>query len=69
MALKIDPAILKALSLEASTTTIANHGVSGFATTLKITSTVDGKEKLFFVKTGTGRDSEIMFAGTLIPLS
>jgi len=68
MAPKIDPAILKALSLEASTTTIANHGGSGFATTLKITSTVDGKEKLFFVKTGKGRDSEIMFAGTPIPL-
>src|SRR4051794_30411052 len=44
---KIDPAILKALSLDASNTTIAKHGGSGFASTYKLTSIVDGKEKLF----------------------
>jgi len=66
---KIDSAILKALNLDAATTTIANHGGSGFATTLKITSSVDGKEKLFFVKMGKGKDSEIMFAGSFSPFS
>jgi hypothetical protein len=64
MTRKIDPAILKALSLEAASTTIASHGGSGFASTFKITSTgSDGQEKLFFVKQGEGKASEIMFAG------
>lgn len=61
----IDPAILKALSLEVSTTTISSHGGSGFASTFKIKSnTEDGEEKLYFVKMGKGRASEVMFAGT-----
>lgn len=61
---KIDPAILKALSLDAATTTIASHGGSGFASTFKITSKgSDGEEKLFFVKQGKEKESEIMFAG------
>jgi hypothetical protein len=68
MAPKLDPAILKALSLDAATTTLAAHGGSGFAFTGKVTSVVDGKEKLFFVKTGKGKDSEVMFAGTSIPV-
>jgi protein-ribulosamine 3-kinase len=64
MTRKIDPAILKALSLEAASTTIASHGGSGFASTFKITSTrSDGQVKLFFVKQGKGKGSEIMFAG------
>ena len=64
MTRKIDPAILKALSLEAASTTIASHGGSGFASTFKITSTgSDGQEKLFFIKQGKGKGSEIMFAG------
>jgi hypothetical protein len=65
MAPKIDPAILQALSLDAATTTIASHGGSGFASTFKITSKgSDGGEKLFFVKQGKGKESEIMFAGS-----
>jgi hypothetical protein len=61
---KIDPAILQALSLDAATTTIASHGGSDFASTFKITSKgSDGDEKLFFVKQGKGKESEIMFAG------
>lgn len=63
MAPKLDPAIFKALSLEASNTTLAAHGGSGFAFTGKLTSVVDGKEKFFFVKTGKGKESEVMFAG------
>ena len=63
MARELDPAILKALSLEASNTTLAAHGRSGFAFTGKVTSTVNGNEKLFFVKTRKGRESEAMFAG------
>lgn len=67
MAPKIDPAILAALSLDAATTSIASHGGSGFTSTYKITSNVDGKEKLFFVKQGKGKGSEIMFTGNSFP--
>ncbi|CZR53835.1 related to fructosamine-3-kinase [Phialocephala subalpina] len=64
MAPKIDPAILKALSLDAATTTITTHGGSGFASTFKLsTKDSDGNEKLYFVKMGKGKDSEVMFAG------
>jgi protein-ribulosamine 3-kinase len=37
---------------------------TSFASTFKITTIVDGKEKLFFVKTANGKDAETMFAGT-----
>ena len=63
MAPELDPSILKALSLEASNTTLTAHGGSGFAFTGKVTSVVDGKEKFFFVKMGKGKESGIMFAG------
>jgi protein-ribulosamine 3-kinase len=66
MAPKIDSAILRALSLDAANTTIASHGGSGFASTFKITGKgSDGQEKMFFVKQGKGKESEIMFAGKL----
>lgn len=62
--MKIDPAILRALSLSPSNTTLASHGGSGFTTTGKLVTTLpDGSKKLFFLKTGAGRDSEVMFAG------
>ena len=62
--MKLDPAILRALSLSPSQTTIASHGGSGFTTTAKISTTLsNGSKKHYFLKTGTGRDAEIMFAG------
>ncbi|KAH8674677.1 Fructosamine/Ketosamine-3-kinase [Tricladium varicosporioides] len=61
---KVDPAILSALSLDATTSTITSHGGSGFASTFKITSKGnDDIEKLFFVKTRKGKESELMFTG------
>lgn len=63
MSPKIDLAILKALSLDAASTTLASHGGSGFSSTYKLSSRgSDGEEKLYFVKTG-GKKSETMFAG------
>ncbi|RAL61744.1 hypothetical protein DID88_002810 [Monilinia fructigena] len=58
----VDPAILKALSLDKATTTISSHGGSGFVETFKISAMVDEEKKLFFVKTG-GRKSDEMFTG------
>jgi protein-ribulosamine 3-kinase len=73
-----DSAILKALKLDAGSTTIASHGGSGFSSTAKLTSKVretseDGEEveveKIFFVKLGKGKESEIMFAGESLSVS
>lgn len=63
MAPSVDSAILKALGLDAGVTKIATHGGSGFSSTFKLISTVDGKEVMYFVKTGAGKDAEIMFRG------
>ncbi|RYP08359.1 hypothetical protein DL764_001928 [Monosporascus ibericus] len=59
----VDPAIIEALCLDPSLTKIASYGGSGFASTFKLSSTVDGKDRNFFVKTGTGSDAKVMFKG------
>ena len=62
--MRLDPAVIRALSLDAATASIAQHGSSGFTSTAKITSTLaDGSEKHYFMKTGRGKDAEVMFAG------
>lgn len=61
----VDPAILQALCLDHTLTSIASHGGSGFASTFKISSTVDGKPVSYFVKMGAGEDAEIMFRGVI----
>ena len=63
MAPSVDPALLEALGLDSSVTKIATHGGSGFASTFRLTSTIQGEEVSFFVKTGTGPDAEVMFRG------
>lgn len=59
----MDVNILKALGLNAEGTKMSRHGGSGFSSTFKLTATVGGKEKRFFVKVGTGKDAELMFKG------
>lgn len=63
MAPTVDSAILAALGLDPKTTKQASHGGSGFSSTFKISGTKDGKEVRYFVKTGTGSDAKVMFAG------
>ncbi|KAI5864247.1 fructosamine kinase [Durotheca rogersii] len=63
MAPRVDSAILQALALNPETTWIASHGGSGFSSTFKLSSSINGKVKNYFVKTGTGSDSELMFKG------
>lgn len=63
MAHNVDAAIIEALGLDPSSTKLVSHGGSGFSSTFKLSSTVDGKPMNYFVKTGTGKDSEIMFTG------
>ncbi|CAN8103949.1 unnamed protein product [Discula destructiva] len=59
----VDSAILKALGLDAQNTKQTSHGGSGFSSTFKLTCTKDGKQVAYFVKTGTGKDAEVMFRG------
>ncbi len=63
--MKLDPAILRGLSLDESLTSVAKHGRgSGFAATAKISTELkDGSQKHFFLKTGRGKESETMFKG------
>lgn len=63
MAPNVDPAILEALGLDLSGTEISSHGGSGFASTFKLSTTVDGHPTNYFIKTGSGSDSEVMFRG------
>jgi protein-ribulosamine 3-kinase len=64
----VDPAIIKALGLDTSRTKITSHGGSGFASTFKLSTTIEGQPVDFFVKTGSGKNSEIMFRGKLLTL-
>ncbi|KAM4059266.1 fructosamine kinase domain-containing protein [Hirsutella rhossiliensis] len=60
----VDPAILEALGLDASRTTMAPHGGSGFSSTFKLSTVTDGgPTNNYFVKTGAGAASELMFRG------
>ncbi|KAH0431283.1 fructosamine kinase [Colletotrichum camelliae] len=63
MAPNVDPAVIEALQLDPEQTKIASHGGSGFASSFKLTSVVDGQPTKFFVKTGSGKEAEVMFAG------
>ncbi|KAI9774473.1 MAG: hypothetical protein M1839_001706 [Geoglossum umbratile] len=56
----LDPAISTALSVLPEACTIQRHGQSGFTSTSKITVTIDGEIKDFFLKTGPTGD---MFEG------
>ena len=64
--MKVDPAIIELLGLDPENTTVSSAGGGGCssASTSKITSKLaDGIEKFFFMKTGKGKEAEIMFEG------
>jgi predicted naringenin-chalcone synthase len=63
MAPSVDPAIVQALGLDPDQTKVNSHGGSGFSSTFKLSSTVDGKPVDYFIKTGTGAAAEVMFRG------
>lgn len=59
MPTKVDPALLRALSLDSSNTSIHTHGGSGFASTFRLITPTTS----IFVKTGSGPGSAVMFEG------
>jgi hypothetical protein len=67
--MKLDPAVIELLKLDPEKTTVSPAGGGGCssASTSKITSQLsDGSVKLYFMKTGRGKDAEIMFEGGYI---
>jgi len=62
----VDSAIIEALGLNPVVTRLVSHGGSGFASTFRLRSVVDGKEKNYFVKTGTDPCAAVMFQGKII---
>ncbi|KZV81091.1 Ketosamine-3-kinase [Exidia glandulosa HHB12029] len=61
----LDQAVLDALGLNATSTTVSPHGGSGFSSTYKVTS----GEKKYFLKTGRDDDARVMFAGEYASLN
>lgn len=60
---ELDSAVLIALSLNPTVTTVASHGGSGFSSTFKISTETEDRRKDFFMKTGKDKDAETMFRG------
>ncbi len=64
--MKLDPAVVKLLQLDADSTSVSSAGGGGCssASTSKIASKLsNGTEKTFFMKTGTGSSATTMFEG------
>jgi protein-ribulosamine 3-kinase len=64
--MKLDSAVIELLQLDPdnATTSSAGGGGCSSASTSKITSKLsDGTQKLFFMKTGSGKNAEVMFTG------
>ncbi|KAI4217940.1 MAG: hypothetical protein L6R36_009202, partial [Xanthoria steineri] len=62
--MKLDPSILRTLSLDPATTTVSTHGSSGFNSTAKITTTLPTKtQKHLFMKSAPGTAAAEMFRG------
>ena len=64
--MKLDPAVIKLLRLDVRNTTVSSAGGGGCssASTSKIVSQLDtGTTKTFFMKTGSGKEAEVMFEG------
>ncbi|KAL8912201.1 MAG: hypothetical protein Q9171_002763 [Xanthocarpia ochracea] len=62
--MKLDPSILRSLSLDSRSTTVSSHGSSGFNATAKISTTLpNNTRKHFFLKTSPSKAAETMFRG------
>lgn len=65
--MKLDSAVVKLLGLKPDTTNVSSTGGGGCssASASKIVSQLeDGSTKSYFMKTGSGKEAEIMFQGT-----
>ena len=66
--MKLNSAVIDLLSLDPAVTTVSSQagGCSTASAAKIVTRDGDdgGKEKRFFMKSGSGKDAELMFAGT-----
>ena len=64
--MKLDPAVANILGLNPEKTKVSSAGGGGCssASTSKIvTQLEDGSEKAYFLKTGSGKEAQVMFEG------
>ncbi|KAL8922894.1 MAG: hypothetical protein Q9172_003368 [Xanthocarpia lactea] len=62
--MKLDPSILRSLSLDPTSTSVSSHGSSGFNATAKISTTLpNNTRKHFFLKSSPSKVAETMFRG------
>ncbi|KAI1106726.1 fructosamine kinase [Jackrogersella minutella] len=64
----VDSTVLKAMGLDPKVTKMMCHGGSTFSSAFKISTTVDGKEKNYFLKLGSGA-SELSVKGEYTSLN
>ncbi|KAH7381527.1 Fructosamine/Ketosamine-3-kinase [Pyrenochaeta sp. MPI-SDFR-AT-0127] len=70
--MKLDPAVAALLRLDPEKTKVSSAGGGGCssASTLKVESKLqDGTEQIYFMKTGSGKDAEVMFTGEHMSLT
>ena len=65
--MSLDPAIVQALSLDTAASRVELHGSSGFTSTAKITTTINGLPKELFMKTGSSAEMFSSKVGKLSP--
>jgi protein-ribulosamine 3-kinase len=64
--MKLDSAVAEVLKVDLADTSVTSAGGGGCssASTSKITvKSPNGREKRYFMKTGSGKDAEVMFQG------
>ncbi|KAL2891219.1 Ketosamine-3-kinase [Ceratocystis lukuohia] len=59
----VDPAILESLGLEDSVSTLSRFGSSAFATSYRLDTEINGEPMVYFVKSASGPEAEVMFQG------
>ncbi|KAI9722499.1 MAG: hypothetical protein M1828_004746 [Chrysothrix sp. TS-e1954] len=62
----VDPAVASALGIDAKISTVQPHQAAGFFVPEKLTTKVDGSEKLFYIKSGANKE---MFESEFVSLT
>lgn len=66
--MKLDPAVLELLNLDASNTTVSagGSGCSSASASIITTQLPDGGQKKFFMKTAKGKEGDVMLTGEFL---
>ena len=70
--MKLDPAVVELLSIDPAATSVSSQaGGCSTASAAKIVTRDggdNGKDRRYFMKSGSGKDAEVMFAGIVTPV-